>query len=258
MEPLGRHGTSLPATRRRRHDRLPNARTHDELLQVWQHTVVSHARLAVDNERLRAEVLGRLGDLRASQARIVATADTARRRLERDLHDGAQQRLLAASYELRVARSMATTGGDTALADELAAASEEAQQTIMDLRDQAHGIFPAILTEAGLEPAVRSLADRATLPVEIDAVVTTRYPAAIETAAYLVVATAIDAADQATAIHLMPRIVEHNGHLVADVRSYPEEHALDVGIDIADRVGALGGRLVVDRGCVQAKIPCAP
>ena len=216
------------------------------------------ARLAVDNERLRAEVLAQLGDLRASQARIVATADAARRQLERDLHDGAQQRLLAASYEMRLAGSAAIAAGDTALADTVAAASEQAEEAITDLRELAHGIFPAILTEAGLEPAVRSLADGAALPVELDDVVTRRYPPAVETAAYLVVAAAIDAANQASATYVAARILEHQGHLVVEVRTDPEEQAPDVSIDIADRVGALVGRLVVDPGSIKAEIPCAP
>jgi signal transduction histidine kinase len=214
--------------------------------------------LAVDNERLRAEVLAQLGDIRASQARIVSTADTARRRLERDLHDGAQQRLLAASYELRLAHSAAVAAGDTALADTAAAASEQTEDAITDLRDLAHGIFPAILTEAGLEPAVRSLTDGAALPVELDDVVTGRYPATVETAAYLVVAAAIDAANQASATYVTARIVEHQRHLVVEVRNAPEEVALDVGVHIADRVGALGGHLVIDHGSVKAEIPCAP
>jgi len=215
-------------------------------------------RLAVDNERLRAEVLAQLGDLRASQARIVTTADTARRRLERNLHDGAQQRLLAASYELRLACSAATAAGETALADAVAEASKQAQEAITDLRDLAHGIFPAILTEAGLEPALRSMADRAMLPVELDEVVSRRYPPAVETAAYLLVAAAIDTANQVSAAFVAASVVEDDGHLVVEVRTGSEDRAFDVGVDIADRVGALGGRIVVDHGSVKAEFPCAP
>jgi signal transduction histidine kinase len=214
------------------------------------------ARLAVDNERLRAEVLSQLGDLRASQARIVSTADTARRRLERDLHDGAQQRLLAASYELRLARSTAVAD-DTALADALAEASEQAQQAIMELRDLAHGIFPAILTEAGLEPAVRSLADKAALPVELDQIMSRRYPPAVETAAYLVVAAAIEAANQASGKYVAARVVEHDGYVVVEMRTEADKQTLDLGVDIVDRVGALGGRMVVEHDMIKAEIPCA-
>ena len=112
------------------------------------------ARLAVDNERLRAEVLAQLEDLRASRARIVEAGDSARRRIERDLHDGAQQRLLTLSYELRLARADAEADGDEALAPLLAVDGEEVQAALAELRDLAHGIYPAILTEAGLGPAL--------------------------------------------------------------------------------------------------------
>jgi signal transduction histidine kinase len=229
--------------------------THDEAVAPAAELGAT-ARLAVDNERLRAEVLAQLSDLQASQARIVATADAARRQLERDMHDGAQQRLLAASYELRLAGSVATAAGDTALADELAAASEQAQHAITELRDLAHGIFPAILTEAGLEPAVRTLADRSPLPVELADVVTIRYPTSAETAAYLVVAAAIEAANRESATYVAVRIAESNGQLVVEVRTDPEKQAPDLGIDIADRVGALGGRVVVDDSSIRVEIPC--
>jgi signal transduction histidine kinase len=215
------------------------------------------ARLAVDNERLRAEVLAQLRDLRASQARIVATADTTRRHLERDLHDGAQQRLLAASYELRLARSAAAAAGDVALADTLTAASEQSQYAITELRTLAHGIFPAILTESGLEPAVRSLADRAPLPVEVDDVVIRRYGPVVETAAYLVVGAAVEAARRGSATFAAVHIVEDDGHLVIDVYIDPEGPVTEVGVEVGDRVGALGGRLAVGAGSVRAEIPCA-
>ena len=215
------------------------------------------ARLAIDNERLRGEVLAQLRDLRASQARIVATADTTRRHLERDLHDGAQQRLLAASYELRLARSAAAAAGDVALADTLTAASEQVQGAIAELRELAHGIFPAILTEAGLEAAVRSLADRAPTSVELEEVVTRRYRPGVETAAYLVVGAAVEAARRGSATFAAVRIVEDDAHLIVEVHSDPEQPATDVGIDVGDRVGALGGRLVVGSGSIRAEIPCA-
>lgn len=214
------------------------------------------ARLAVDNERLRAEVLAQLNDLHASQARIVSTADTARRQLERDLHDGAQQRLLAASYELRLAATAATADGDTALTDALVAASSNAQQAITELRDLAHGIFPAILTEAGLEPALYTLADRAALPVELDDVVPGRYSPAVETGAYLVVAATIDAAGRASAPYVAVSIVENDGHLVVDMHIGAGERVPEVGIDVADRVGALGGRMVAADGSIRVEIPC--
>ena len=189
-----------------------------------------------------------------ARARIVATADTTRRRLERDLHDGAQQRLLAASYELRLACSAATAAGDTDLADALTIASEQAQLALTELRELAHGIYPAILTEAGLDPALRSLAEKAPLPVEIGDVVTGRYPADVETAAYVVVATTMDTASRRSATYVAVRIAEVDHHLTVEVRSDEPEPDLDV--DLTDRVGALGGRLTVDADTVRAEIPC--
>jgi signal transduction histidine kinase len=214
------------------------------------------ARLAVDNERLRAEVLARLADLRAARTRIVATADATRRGLERDLHDGAQQRLLAASYELRLACSAANAAADPALTRTLTAASEQVQVAIGELRELAHGIYPAILTEAGLGPALQSFAVRAPLPVEIDPVVIGRYPTAVETTAYHLVAAMTHDASRRSATYVAARIVQGNDHhLVVEVRTDgPEPH---VSVELVDRVGALGGRITVQAGAVKAEIPCA-
>ena len=109
----------------------------------------SAAKLSVENEALRAEAMAQLHALQASRARIVETADGARRRLERDLHDGAQQRLLALSYDLRLARAGAD--GDDTLVSTLDAAADEIEAALEELRELAHGIYPAILTEAGLD-----------------------------------------------------------------------------------------------------------
>ena len=141
----------------------------------------SAARLAVENERLQAELLAQLGALRASRARIVATGDAERCRLERDLHDGAQQRLLALSYDLRLARASAEADGDPELVEVLASAAEDAHAALDELRELAQGIYPAILAEAGLGPALATLADRAALPIELGEVTTTRHSTAVET-----------------------------------------------------------------------------
>src|SRR5205814_4787205 len=110
-------------------------------------------RLALENERLQAEVLAQLRDLRASRTRIVETSDAERRRLEHDLHDGAQQRLLALSYDLRLARAAAEADGGREVATLLASAGDEAQAALGELRELAHGIYPAILAGAGLARA---------------------------------------------------------------------------------------------------------
>jgi signal transduction histidine kinase len=196
-------------------------------------------RLALENERLQAEVLSQLEDLRASRARVVETGDAERRRLERDLHDGAQQRLLALSYDLRLARAGAEGEGEPRTASILLEATGEAQAALGELRELAHGIYPAILTEAGLAPALATLADQAGIPVEISGIAEDRYPAPVETAAYLVVADGLDDAAARGA-----------SYAAVSERVSPMIH-------LVDRVGALDGILAVGANTLLADIPCA-
>jgi signal transduction histidine kinase len=210
------------------------------------------ARLAVENEALRAEVLAQLRQLRRSRARIVATADESRRRLERDLHDGAQQRLLAVVLDLRLARA----GAQGELADRLSHIGDEVDRAFTELRELAHGIYPAVLTEAGLEAALPTLADVAPLAVSLHDVTNERFSAAVEAGAYVTVDEAIhDAAlRRATAIDVSA--VVHDGRLVitADDDGAPRATSL---IHVADRVGALGGGLDLAPTTLRAEIPCA-
>jgi signal transduction histidine kinase len=155
-------------------------------------------RLGLENERLQAEILFQLSEVRASRARIVQAGDAERRRLERNLHDGAQQRILALSYDIRLAHASAEADADNRTRLFLEQALAEVQAGLGELRELAHGIYPAILTEAGLGPALATLADSASIPVELDDDVQSRYPEVVETAAYLMVAEAIeDAAGRA-------------------------------------------------------------
>ena len=129
-------------------------------------SVASAMRLAVENERLAAEVEAQLGEVRASRARIVAAGDAERKRVERDLHDGAQQRLVSLTLALRLARLKLGDDADPAVRESLEQASEEARAALSELRELARGIHPQILTEAGLGSAIQSLADRS--PVRVD------------------------------------------------------------------------------------------
>ena len=129
--------------------------THAAGVAELEYEIGAAVRLALENERLQAEVLAQLHDLRESRTRIVETGDAERRRLERDLHDGAQQRLLALSYDLRLARARAEAEGDVSTGSRLAEATSEAQAALGELRELAQGIHPAILTEAGLRPRLR-------------------------------------------------------------------------------------------------------
>jgi signal transduction histidine kinase len=210
------------------------------------------ARLAVENERLQAEVLAQLEDLRTSRARVVEAGDAERRRLERNLHDGAQQRVLALSYDLRLARA----GADAARASELAAllksAEQAAQVAIDELRELAHGIYPAVLTEAGIGPALWTMADSAPLPVELEELPEDRFPKAVERTAFVVASEAIDAAGHLGSTHVAVRMFRNDDRLILEVKGAgpgPFVH-------LADRVGALGGRFTNDTSLIRAELPC--
>jgi signal transduction histidine kinase len=230
--------------------------SHTAALPDLEREIGAAVRLALENERLQAEALAQLEDLRASRVRIVETGDAERRRLERDLHDGAQQRLLALSYDLRLARAGAHADGDSQTGSLLAEATGHAQAALGELRGLAHGIYPAILAEAGLAPALATLADAAPLPVQIRAAAEGRYPAALETAAYLLVAEALDDAAGRDASHASVSAVRTGGRLVVTVEDDGTQRTAAM-VQLADRVGALDGRLMVEPTRLQAELPCA-
>jgi signal transduction histidine kinase len=164
---------------------------HDAALDTSPELVEAAAAassLAIDNERLKADLRARVEDLRVSRLRIVEAADEARRRIERDLHDGAQQQLLALALELRVLRSSISDPEAGPLVDGLAVRLEAA---LSDLRELARGIHPAILTRSGLDPAITALAGRSPVPVEVQSAIDGRLAPAVEAAAYFVVAEAL-------------------------------------------------------------------
>ena len=211
--------------------------------------------LALENERLQAEALAQLDQLRASRVRIVETGDLERRRLERDLHDGAQQRLLALSYDLRLAHAQAQADGDMVTGSLLTRATDQAQATLEELRELAHGIYPAILTEAGLAAALATLADEAPLPVELHTVAEGRYPAAVETAAYLLVAEALDDAAGRGASHAIVSTLQDGRRLAVTVQDDGTDRTSSM-VQLADRVGAQDGRLEVGPTRLRAELPC--
>ncbi len=223
--------------------------------EILEREIGAAARLAADNERLRAQVLSQLEDVRASAARVVEAEDQARERIERDLHDGAQQRLLALSYELRLARADAQAAGDADRASALADASEQAQSALAELRELAHGIYPAILTEAGLGPALGTLAATASIPVTVAPVPDGRFDPALERAVYVVSSRAIEhAASTARGIDIRLTLEEEQLRLTIDgLAAQPTEGSLDGS---AHRVRAIGGTLYVTGGTLRAEIPC--
>jgi signal transduction histidine kinase len=212
-------------------------------------TAGAAAALALENERLTAEVHARYDDLRAASARLVAAGDAARRRIERDLHDGAQQRLVSLSVTLNLARKNAEPGSRTAAL--LDSAMAELTAGLAELRELARGIHPAVLTERGLDPALQGLAARAPLPVRVSAAVEGRLPPAVEAAAYFVVMEALtNVAKYASATAAEVTVEQVNGGVVIDVQDDGvggADPAAGSGLaGLADRVAALGGRLMVD------------
>ena len=202
--------------------------------------------------------------LAASRARIVEAGDAERRRLERNLHDGAQQRLVALALQMRIADSK--VDDDPELAHELVgAALAQLSAALDELRELARGIHPAVLTERGLEPALRSLTERAPVAVEIEGLPSERLPQAVEAAAYYVVAETItNAAKYANASQVTVRVSPSNGNAVvwiADDGVGGADPARGSGLNgLVDRVEALGGRLEVDSPpgggtSIKAEIP---
>jgi signal transduction histidine kinase len=222
------------------------------------------AALALDNEQLKADLRARLEELRASRVRIVDAGDAARRRLERDLHDGAQQQLVALALDLRLLKARVHGDGDSAALVERANAKLAA--ALEELRELARGIHPAILTDRGLVPAVQALTRRVSLPIDCDLRIEGRLPDPVEAAAYFVVAEAVT------------NVVKYSQAGHATVRAWKdgdivEVEVIDDGIGGADpsrgsglrglddRLAAVDGKLAVEspRGSgtrVHARIPC--
>ena len=145
----------------------------------------------LENERLQAETLSQLEDLHASRRRIVQAGDAARRRLGRDLHDGAQQRLVTLALALRLAAARLGPGLDAAQAQRVNQAEAELRAALADLRELAQGIFPAMLAEEGLATAIEALAEAVPVPLAITALPGERFGASVEAAAYFVVAETV-------------------------------------------------------------------
>jgi signal transduction histidine kinase len=195
--------------------------------------LASQAGLVLRNVRL-------IEELRTSRQRLVAAQDEERRRLERDLHDGAQQRLVAISLALRMARGMVRPDGDPDLGSRIDQASEQLAQALSELREFARGIHPAILTERGLVPALGSLAERSTVPATVEASVDARLPAPVEATAYFVVSEAlanVGKYSKATAVTI--RVDASDQLLTVEVA--------DDGVGGADPSGGSGLRGLTDR-----------
>lgn len=178
-------------------------------------TAGTAAVLQLENERLRADLRARLDELRDSRARIVEVSDAERRRLERNLHDGAQQQLVALALQLRLARNKTTDPESAKLID---AALEQLDQALSELRELARGIHPAILSDRGLAAAVKALAERQPLPTEIEFSVERKLEPSVEATAYFVIAEGLtNIGKYAEAELATVRVHERDGALEVEV-----------------------------------------
>lgn len=237
---------------------------HDDPAHV--DAVCSAAGLAIENARLHAEVLARLVEVRESRARIVEAGDVARRRVERNLHDGAQQRLVTLALAIGMARSKLAPHIDPDADELLSHASEEAQAAVRELRELARGLHPSILSEVGLIAAIDSLAERSSVPVEVCASAHGRLPAPIEVAAYYVVSESLtNVAKYAQATSVAVRIDKEGDTLKVEVADDGIGGAVvrpGSGLEgLADRLAALEGHLEIESGAgsgtrVRAELPC--
>jgi signal transduction histidine kinase len=239
----------------------PSLADEPELLD----TVTAAAAMTLENERLHAELRARLEELRGSRQRVIEAGQEERQRLERDLHDGAQQRLIALALEL--GRLERRPGADPDVRLRLDRARREVSMSLEELRAVARGIHPAVVSGHGLAIALESLAARAPVPVRLEVGLDGRMPERVEVAAYYVVSESLaNVAKHARATEASVEVGRRNGQLVVEV--------LDDGVGgadtergtglrgLADRVEALGGRLRVwtphgGGTRVRAELPCA-
>jgi signal transduction histidine kinase len=253
-----------------RHDGAPVAALlHDTALDddpELVRAVAATARMTIENERLHAEIRAQLEEVRASRARIVEFGDAERRRVERNLHDGAQQRLVNLSLALGIARSQLGAGSEEGLAVALDEAATELRLALAELRELARGIHPVILSEAGLGPALASLAERSPIPVTVAAVPPGRLPPRVEETAYYVASEALANAAKharATAVTISARRLD--GELLVEVGDDGVGGADPTGSGLrglADRVAAVDGRLRVhsppgEGTSITVELPCA-
>jgi signal transduction histidine kinase len=219
----------------------------EELLKA----VGAVATLALENQRLHAEVKAQLDEVRASRARIVDAADEERRKVERNLHDGAQQRLVTLSLALRMAQERLGEDGDPAVGETLSDAAEELNVALIELRELARGIHPAILTEEGLGPALESLAERSPVPVTAAISLDRRLPPAVEATAYFTVSESLtNVAKYAEASSVRVTVMDDDDDRliveIADDGVGGADVSKGSGLSgLTDRLAALGGDLSV-------------
>jgi signal transduction histidine kinase len=211
--------------------------------------LVTTARLALEHDRLHASSRARLEQLRASRTRIVVESDLRRRELEHDLHDGAQQRLVAVALAIRLARRQLATD-DADLEPCLAAAEAGVRDAVVSLREVAHGLFPAVLAEEGLTAALEELSEQ--LPrLVLGELPSGRFPNAVESAAYFAIVESL----RLSAHEVKVDVVAVNDRL--DLRIGTSPQPASAWVHVLDRVGAVGGIMDVSDEELRVEMPCA-
>jgi signal transduction histidine kinase len=228
-------------------------------------TAAAAVRLALENARLQVQLRAQLDDVRQSRSRLVDAADSERRRVERDLHDGAQQQLVTLLLSLQLAKAEAVRSSDSKTAHLLEDSIESLRQALDELRSLARGIHPTILAEAGLMPAIRSLADRCPIPIEVTGELD-RIEPKMETALYFVAAEAItNAVKHSNGQRIRVDLCRTSGWASVDISDDGIGGAdLSRGtglVGLADRIAAVGGRLNVlssdlNGTTLHAEVPC--
>jgi signal transduction histidine kinase len=215
----------------------------------------------LENAMLRARITMQLDEVRESRARIATAHVTERRRLERNLHDGAQQRLLALALELRAAQ---VNGTPERLEQGVSAAIEELQAAVLELRELANGLHPAVLQSQGLPGAIEDLASRFPVEVELHGLDGRRFSEDIEAAAWFIACEGVaNAVKHASAAHIGVDLAAENGILTVRVTDDGVGHVDPGGRGLrglADRTEAAGGRLTVEsaagRTTLTGELPC--
>jgi signal transduction histidine kinase len=228
--------------------------------------IAAAARLAIDNERLSSELEAQLAEVRDSRVRIVEGADAERRRIERDLHDGAQQRLVAIAISLRMLGDSLGPEASPEVAHEIDAASTELRAAIEELRELARGLDPPLLREAGLRVAIEALAERMHIPVSLDLQLDERLDRTVETTCYFVVAEALanvaKHADAKTVSVKLWRMADTLFvHVQDDGRGGADASGGSGLRGLADRVAAIDGQLTISEVAsggtlLEAQMPC--
>jgi signal transduction histidine kinase len=220
---------------------------------------VRAAGLVIEHVAAQARLLAELAELAASRQRIIEAGDTERQRLERDLHDGAQQRLIT----LQVSLQMAGQTACDAQAGRYLAARQEVGVALEELRDIAHGIHPAALTDGGLQVGLRTLAETSPVPLDIDGQDVRRYPAAVETAAYRLIAAAINTAGQSASTASVTAALSESGdtlRILLNIEGLDRAAGTYIVTRARDRIVAVHGSVSLAPACdeitIEAKIPC--